>query len=242
MIDWEHLAVEVGSIRADGSIRGGSDLAQQALERILGEGTIRAAVELAVSFAPAGELAANVLRHVCSRHAAEMAYAIYKTRPHAEAPGAVWLIKEIGHPRALAWIEEFLADGRVAGAGADVLDQLLFTRAVEPTDERVLRLLQAMERQPSETVRVKAAAMRRDAARRQQQLVADLVRRHRQWRRDWRREGRQRLNRRVARLADRLEAEAPGCAVEVARLSPVLAMQLADELRRREQERAERRS
>jgi hypothetical protein len=242
MIDWEHLAVETGSILPGGRFAAGSGHAMQALELILGEENIRNAVERAVTFAPSGWLAASVLRHIQSRQALELAYAIYKTRPYAEAPGAVWLIKEIGHPRALAWIEEFLADGPVAGAGADVLDQVLFTRAVEPTDERVLRLLEAMERHPSETVRGKAAAMRRDAARRQQQLVADLVRRHRQWRRDWRREGRQRLNRRVARLADRLEAEAPGCAAEVARLSPVLAMQLADELRRRDQERAERRS
>lgn len=156
MIDWERLAVDVGSIRPGGYVSGGSSYAMQALERILGENNIRTAVEVAVAFAPGGELAANVLRHIRSRQALEIAYAIYKTRPPDQAPGTIWLIKEIGHPRSLDWIAEFLADEQVASWGADVLDQLLFLRAVEPTDERVAHLLTIMDSHPSETVRAKA--------------------------------------------------------------------------------------
>lgn len=239
MIDWEQLAVAVGSIRPDGSMHAGTDYAQRALEHILGDENIRAAVELVVTAGPADHLAASVLRFIQSPRALDLAYSIFKTRPYAEAPLAVWLTKEIGLPRSLDWIEEFLADEMVAGVGVDVLDQLLFSRAVEPSDTRVLRLLRVMEGHPNATVRDKAAAIRKDVTRQQQWLVAELVQRHQRWRRDWAREGRSRLNRRVGRLADRLEAEAPALAAEVARLSPVLAMQLADELRRREQERAE---
>ena len=163
MIDWDRLAVEVGSIdpsRPD-TFSSGSGYAQKALECILGEDNIRAAVELAVSFAPSGWLAASVLRFIQSLQALEMAYAIYKKSSSADqAFGAVWLIKEIGHRRSLDWIEEFLADERIASPGVDVLDQLIFIHQVEPEDERVVRLLALMDDHASEEVRAKAAHLR----------------------------------------------------------------------------------
>jgi hypothetical protein len=159
-VDWRELASRVGSITDHGE-RGGTAVARLALEAMLGDDTLRGAVEHALSFEPGAELAMSVLAHVRSLRATELAYALYKSSSDERAGRAVWLIKHIAYPRALAWVEEFLADDRVAGWGVDVLDQLLWTGHVDPDDPEALRLLGLAERHPSGHVRERAAFIRR---------------------------------------------------------------------------------
>jgi hypothetical protein len=155
-VDWRALASHVGGITAQGE-RGGTHVARLALEALLGEDTIRGAVQHAVSGAPGAELAMSVLAHVRSLRATEIAYALYRSG----SVEAVWLIKHIAHPRALAWVEEFLADDAAAGWGIDVLDQLLWRDPVDRDDPEALRLLGLAERHPAEQVRERAAFIRR---------------------------------------------------------------------------------
>jgi hypothetical protein len=56
------------------------------------------------------------------------------TGPRAAA--ALWLIREIAHPRAIDWVEEFLSDPVMAATGISVLDQLVFTQALDVDDPR----------------------------------------------------------------------------------------------------------
>jgi hypothetical protein len=122
---------------------------------------IRAAVELVLDYVPGFELAMNVLRHIQSLRALEMAYAAYKDSTGQRASAAVWLIKHIAHPHALNWVAEFLADENVAGWGIDVPDQLLWTHEVDPDDSRVASLLHHTEQHPSDGVREGAAFIRK---------------------------------------------------------------------------------
>jgi hypothetical protein len=156
-IDWVKLAREVGSLRDDGE-SGGTRYAQLALERILGEANIRHAVDLILDAVPGAELTMNVLQHIMSWQATEMAHEAYKTASGARASMAVWLIKHIAHPQALPWVQAFLLDDAVAGWGIGLLDQLLWTYRVEP--EAVEDLLVQAERHHIENVREQTAFIR----------------------------------------------------------------------------------
>ncbi len=70
---------------------------------------------------------------------------------------AVWLIKEIRHPVAIAWIPEFLADPSVNGVGMDVLDQLIFAHRVDPESEEVANILGLADQHQLQVVQDKAA-------------------------------------------------------------------------------------
>jgi hypothetical protein len=102
----------------------------------------------------------SMLAHIRSLRATELAHALYKSSSDERAGRAVWLIKHIAHPRALEWVEEFLADENVAGWGVDVLDQLLWTEHVDRDVPEAVRLLGLAERHPSEHVRERAASIR----------------------------------------------------------------------------------
>jgi hypothetical protein len=158
-IDWTALAVEVGSLDpANPTIeRGGGHYPLRALERIIGPENIARAVQHILSFAPGSELAMDVLRHIRSQEALDLAYREYRGSSGERAAQAVWLIKNICHPRALAWVEEFLRDDNVAVWGIGVLDQLLWTEAVDSEDEAVPRLIALAEAHHIENVREQVA-------------------------------------------------------------------------------------
>lgn len=156
-IDWTGLAREVGSLQETDE-RGGTFFAELALESILGEENIRNAVNHILEFRPGSELAMNVLRHITSLKAIEMAYLAYKTSEGERAAQAVWLIKHIAHPQSQAWIREFLLDDNVAVWGIGLLDQLLWSWRIEP--ETVEDLLVMAENHQIENVREQAAFIR----------------------------------------------------------------------------------
>lgn len=158
-IDWEALAVAVNSLDASGE-RGGDEYASRALERILGTENLAGAVEHILAFAPGSELVMNVLRLITSRQAAEMAYQTYQQEGGERAARAVWLIKHIGHPCGLAWVEEFLNDENVAGWGIDVLDQLLWTHRIDPEEAVVSSLLVQATQHQNANIREQAASIK----------------------------------------------------------------------------------
>ena len=159
LLDWTRLAVEVESIQPSGE-RGGTLFAQRALACLIGTENIAGAVEHVLVFAPGSELAMNVLRHLSSQEAAEMAYRAHREGGSERAARAVWLIKHIANPCALPWIEGFLRDDNVAGWGIGVLDQLIWTRAIDPEEPAIMPLLEFAERHSNENVREQAANIR----------------------------------------------------------------------------------
>jgi hypothetical protein len=158
-IDWEALAFELGTI-SPGMSELGSDVARRAIEAIIGEQNTREAVDLCLTGSRGYNVAESVLRYIRSERATDLAYAAYTSSTGNRAIQAVGLIKEIGHPKALDWIEQFLADDNVAGVGIGVLDALLFRDEIDDEDERVDSLLTLAESHQLEYVREQAAFIR----------------------------------------------------------------------------------
>jgi hypothetical protein len=126
-MDWTAFAQRMGSLRSDGSEFCTSLLAYAALEQLVGDETIDTAVDQIVDNAPGWLLAKYVLVRLVSVRATERAYSIYQGTDRNRAYWAVALIAEIHHPRAFAWIPQFLSDPdvNVAVKGMDLLDALL---------------------------------------------------------------------------------------------------------------------
>lgn len=103
----------------------------------------------------------NVLSHIESERAAQIAYEVYRSASGNRASMAVWLIKHIAHPTTIAWVSELLADPNVAGWGVGLLDQLLWRERISPGDAE--HLLVAAE-QPSSTRPNRCASKPRSSA------------------------------------------------------------------------------
>lgn len=158
--DWMALAIEIGLDPDAGAVR--EDHSRRAVEAILGEENIRAAVDVRLGFNPGWNVAEGVLRLIRSESATDLAYEAYTSAGDDRAIQAVSLIKEIAHPKALAWVEEFLRDERVAHLGAELLGELVRRREYWAGDSRIERLLALAETHRSETVRAVAASLRHD--------------------------------------------------------------------------------
>jgi len=164
-IDWMALAIGLGLDPDGGSTN--DDHTRRALEEILGEENVRSAVETRLGLGPGWHLAEGVLRMLRSEQATDLAHAAYGAARGERAVQAVVLIKEIAHPKALAWVETFLKDDPVALLGMDLLDQLLYRVAVDDEDAEVQRLLALAEAHPAEVVRENAAFIRQQIAERE---------------------------------------------------------------------------
>ncbi len=138
---WTAIAEKIGALKSDGSESGSDQQTKKAFEEILGEEWIKATVDHIVAVNEGELTAMSCLRLIQSEIATTYAYSIYKNNFGTPvAINAVWLIKHIHHPTALNWVNEFLDDENVAVPGLGVLDQLLWTRTIEP-DEQALTLL-----------------------------------------------------------------------------------------------------
>lgn len=126
-MDWTDFAQRMGSLRSDGSEHCHSLLAYAALEQLVGDEAIDAAVEQAVDNAPGWLLATYVLVRLVSLRATERAYAIYQEAIDTRAYWAIALIVAIHHPRAFDWIPQLLSDPEITIAvqGMDLLDAFL---------------------------------------------------------------------------------------------------------------------
>jgi hypothetical protein len=159
-IDWEKLAVDLGLLTAQGE-HSGSGEARRALEIILGEDALRAAVDYYVAHGRGGELARSVLWQLRPWSAMSRCYEIYKQANTMDARRtSVELLRVVADRRAVPWITEFLEDGdaEVQAWGAGVLDQLLWSELIEP--DEVEDLLRTAEHHQNEAVRERAEFIR----------------------------------------------------------------------------------
>jgi hypothetical protein len=152
-IDWTALAKQLGTILEQGE-SGGSEYAYRALEIIIGPENLRAAVDHYVAQQPGYELARSVLRQLHPWSAMVRCREIYLTETDIEVRrDAVELLRVVADRRVLPWIPEFLndPDEGVQAWGAGVVDQLLWSKRVEP--EECEALLSAMSQHPHHRVR-----------------------------------------------------------------------------------------
>lgn len=106
-----------------------------AIESFLGKSWIEKTVDYVIQLKSEWNLAVNSLRILESEYATDYAYRIYKEANNKENSRlAVFVIKEISHPKSIKWIEEFLNDENVADFGLGTLDQLLWTEKIESND------------------------------------------------------------------------------------------------------------
>lgn len=71
-----------------------------------------------------------------SEYATDYAYSVYKNSNRKDKSElAVFVIKEIAHPKSIRWVEEFLEQDYTAAFGLGLLDQLLWTDKIESCKE-----------------------------------------------------------------------------------------------------------
>lgn len=144
-IDWEQLALRLGTLTPDGE-SGSSVAAMQAIEMLIGEDRLRAAVDFYVAGGRGRELTRSVLWQLRPWSAMRRCYEIYHSSD-ADAErkdSAVELLRVVADRRALKWLPEFLddPDASIQLWGAGILDQLLWAELVVP--EECTELLQTM--------------------------------------------------------------------------------------------------
>jgi hypothetical protein len=133
-VSWEELAENFETITSVGEL-GGTDLATQVLEYIIGADFFEDAVEHYVRFGTGYELARSVLSRLRTNSATLHCYKIYKTSASIlERRAAVELLAVAGSSITLNWIPEFLSDsdpeGDIPRLAMQILDQLLYRHIV----------------------------------------------------------------------------------------------------------------
>ncbi len=160
-INWEQLGRELGTLRADGEHVGRDD-ARRAIERLIGEDRLRAAVDYYVVGGPGSELARHVLWQLRPWSAMQRCYDIYRTAADAETKASsVELLRVVADRRALPWTAEFLADPNpgVQLWGAGLLDQLLWSHLIESAE--CADLLRTVQEHPNDQVRERGECIRK---------------------------------------------------------------------------------
>ena len=83
------------------------------------------------------EIAMNCLRYLKLEKSVDYAYNTYKENDSERSISAVWLLKQLAHPKSFDWIEEFIKDEKVVHWGLGLLDQLLWQNIISYDDERM---------------------------------------------------------------------------------------------------------
>lgn len=163
-VDWAELAREVGADPLKGGGSGsGDDVARRAIAFLLGEVTLRDAVDHSLAGGPGAEHARSVLWLLQpeARAARSRCLEIYHTAPdRCRRVSAANLLRVVATAADLPLVVEFLVDGdpAVQLSGVSMLDRLVLARCVGAEDaEPYLRMA---ERHPNPQVRDKAAAIR----------------------------------------------------------------------------------
>jgi hypothetical protein len=158
-VDWAQLARELGTLTDSGEL-GGSDLANQAMERALGAEFFEQAVEHYVSCQTGFELARSVLMRLQPWSGMKHCYKIFKHSNSLEdRRSAVELLRVVADQKVLGWIPEFFADPdpSIQAWGMGVIDQLLFRGLVDESD--VQSLLESALNHDNFYIREQAAAL-----------------------------------------------------------------------------------
>jgi len=149
-IAWPALASALGTLGGDGvtrSERGGTNVAREAIGILLGSARLSDAVDFYVSGQPGFELARSVLWLLRPWPAMLRCRELFASAQHdvSVRRSAVELLRVVADARALPWVADFLRDpdAGVQLWGIGVVDQLVFSRLVEPDDcAAVLRMAQ----------------------------------------------------------------------------------------------------
>ena len=131
-INWTELSQELSCEH-----KGSSQLACQAISKILGEEVICEAIEYYISGGSGSELSRSVLWHINPRSGMEYCYKIYKEDSDMERKrSAVELLRAIADASVLEWLPDFLkdTDESIQFWGGGVLDQLTFKNLVRKED------------------------------------------------------------------------------------------------------------
>lgn len=130
-IDWSELARNLKMVHS-----GSTNNAKRAIEVVLGDDNLRAAVDTYVSFHDGAELARSVLWHLHPLAAMQRCHEIYLSQADIkERRRAVELLRVVADRRALPWIRQYLddPDPEIRAWGIGVIDQLLFAKLVDPS-------------------------------------------------------------------------------------------------------------
>ena len=160
-IDWQALAQQLAALHPS-SENGGDEPARRALDLIIGEEQLRAAIDHYIAHRPGSELIRSVLRILHSWVATQYCYEVYRSDASLEVRRtAVELLRSIADSRALPWVEEFLAneDEEIQDWGLTLVDQLLFSGRAFP--EECVTLLDTAEQHANLHIRTRAAEIRR---------------------------------------------------------------------------------
>ncbi len=156
-IDWKKLAGDLGLLSENGEI-GGTEYANRAIELLIGEDRLRAAVDFYVTGRGGSGLARSVLWRIQAWSAMQRCYEIYRSDAPVEIRrSAIELLRVVADHRALGWVKEFLADpdDSVQNMGAGVLDQMIWGGGVQP--ELCREHLKIAREHPNPNVRETAA-------------------------------------------------------------------------------------
>ncbi len=141
-VNWGELATKLGLLTESGE-HGSSVAARCALEIIIGEDTLRAAVDHYIAGRCGSELARQVLWQLRPWSAMKYCYDIFNSsRSLTDRRMAVELVRVVADQRALPWVAEFLEneDADIQAWGVGLLDQLLWSQLVHPEEaEDLLR-------------------------------------------------------------------------------------------------------
>jgi hypothetical protein len=174
-IDWHKLALQIGSIHERGE-SGGTDVARQALELIIGPEALRGAVDYYVAGHSGSELARSVLSLVKPAAAIDRCLEIARSDTDVESRQlAVELLRVVADARGIQWAGEFLndVDEGVQIWAAGIVDQLLWSDLVDSEDCR--DILEAMAQHKNGAVQERAVFIRSYLAARQERAEPDVA-------------------------------------------------------------------
>lgn len=160
-ISWKTLAEHLGTLRDDGEV-GGSNYARQAIEVLIGEESLRQAVEYYIAGEPGSELARAVLWEIQPWSAMEHCYDIYKSDSDiGKRRMAVELLRVVADRRAIGWITEFLddKDQEIQMWGMGLLDQLVSSGSISELEAE--ELLEKVDTHANPSIREIAKSVRR---------------------------------------------------------------------------------
>lgn len=128
-IDWSELARDLKMVHS-----GSTHNAKRAIEVVLGEDNLRAAVDAYVCFGDGAELARSVLWHLHPWPAMQRCHEIYLSGSEIrERRRAIDLLRVVSDGRVLPWIRQYLddPDQEIRLWGVGIIDQLLFARLID---------------------------------------------------------------------------------------------------------------
>lgn len=136
-IDWAALSKSLNLLEEDGPSgwqeSSNSEVAREAIAKVMGRESIRSAVDFYISHMPGSELARSVLWLLRPWPAMERCYEIFESSEEpSNRQSAVELLRVVADRRVLNWIPEFLSDSdeAIQAWGIGVIDQLAWSNLI----------------------------------------------------------------------------------------------------------------